>query len=88
MHVTGHIRKCELDMTHSYVRHDSFISHEVTCEDYSGFRVRFVFQYGVATISRLLKIIGLFCIEPYKKDNILQKKPIIFRSLRFAATQW
>jgi len=33
--------------------------------------------YGVATISRLLKIIGLFCKRAYKRDDILQKRPII-----------
>ena len=34
--------------------------------------------YGVATISRLLKIIGLFCKRAlsYKTDDILQKRPI------------
>jgi len=38
-------------------------------------------DYGVATMSRLLKIIGLFCKEPYKRDHILQKRPVILRSL-------
>jgi len=42
--------------------------------------------YGVATISRLLKIIGLFCKEPYKRDDILQKGPIILRGLLIVAT--
>jgi len=32
-----------------------------------------VFAYGVATISRLLKIVGLFC------KRALQKRPIISR---------
>jgi len=41
---------------------------------------------GVATISRLLKIIGLFAKEPYKRDNVLQKRPIILRSLLIVAT--
>ena len=43
--------------------------------------------YGVATISRHLKIIGLFCAkEPYKRDYILQKRPIILRSLLIITT--
>jgi len=44
------------------------------------------YSYGVATISRLLKIIGLFCKEPYKRDYILQKRPIILKSLLVVAT--
>ena len=43
--------------------------------------------YGVATISRLLKIIYIFFAkEPYEKNNILQKRPIILRSLLIVAT--
>jgi len=47
--------------------------------------------YGVATISRLIKIIGLFCRiklyvtfakEPYKRDYILQKRPTWLIDLR------
>jgi len=38
----------------------------------------------VATISRLLKTIGLFC----KRDYILQKRPIILRSLQVVATPY
>jgi len=44
-------------------------------------RLNLYSQYGVATISRLLKIIGLFCKKLYKRDDILQKRPIILRSL-------
>jgi len=43
-------------------------------------------RYGVATNSRLLQIIGLFAKEPYKRDDILQKRPIILRSLLIVAT--
>jgi len=32
--------------------------------------------YGLATISRLLKMVS-FAKEPYKRDYILQKRPII-----------
>jgi len=38
--------------------------------------------YGVGTISRLLKIIGLFrsfAKEPYEKDYILQMRPLKFK---------
>jgi len=46
-------------------------------------------QYGVATISKLFKIIVLFCKkEPYKRDDILQKRHIIVRSLLIAGTQY
>jgi len=31
-------------------------------------------SHGVATIGRLLKIICLFCKEPYKRDNILRTR--------------
>jgi len=45
--------------------------------------------YGVAAISRLLKIIGLVrAKEPYKRDYILQVRPIIFRSLLIVATPY
>jgi len=43
-------------------------------------------KYGVATISRLLNISVSFAKEPYKRDNILQKIPIILRSLLIVAT--
>ena len=43
---------------------------------------------GVATISRLLKLKRLFAKEPYKRDDILQKRPIIFRSLLSVATPY
>jgi len=31
-------------------------------------------HYGVASVSRIDKIVGLFAKEPYKKDNVLQKR--------------
>ena len=45
-------------------------------------------RYGVATISRLLQILGLSALveEPYKRDDILQKRLIILSSLRIEAT--
>ena len=45
-----------------------------------------VYSYGVASTSRLLKTIGLFAKEPYKSDDILQKRPLILRSLLIVAT--
>jgi len=32
---------------------------------------------GVALVSRIDKIIGLFCKEAYKRDDILHKRPVI-----------
>jgi len=44
--------------------------------------------YGVATISRLLEIISLFAKEPYKRDYILQKRPVDLMSLPIVATPY
>jgi len=41
-------------------------------------------KYGVPEISRLL-MIGSFAKEPYKRDNILQKRPIVLRSVLIVA---
>jgi len=50
---------------------------------------KFVWHYcGVATISRLLKIIGLFCKRAPEKRQYLQKRPIILRSLLIVATPY
>ena len=43
--------------------------------------------YGVASVSRIDKIIG-FAKEPYKRDNILQKRPIILSILLTVATPY
>ena len=48
----------------------------------------FKISYGVATISRLLKIKVSFAKETYQRDDILQKRPIIFRSLLIVATPY
>ena len=46
-------------------------------------------RYGGATISRLLKIIRLFCKRAqYKRDGILHKRPVILRSLLIIATPY
>jgi len=44
-------------------------------------------MYGVATCSRLLKIIGFFGKGALKRDGVLQKRPIILRSLLIVAAQ-
>jgi len=47
--------------------------------------------YGVATINRLLIIILYivsFAKEPYKRDDILQRRPMISRSLLIVATPY
>jgi len=49
---------------------------------------RVIRVWGGATISRLLKIIGLFCKELYTRDDILQKRPMILRSLLIVVTQY
>jgi len=43
--------------------------------------------YGVATISRPLKMVS-FEKEPYKKDYVLQKRPIFLWSLLIEATPY
>ena len=45
-------------------------------------------KYGVATISRLFKIIDLFCTRALQREDILQKKPITLRSLQIVATPY
>jgi hypothetical protein len=44
--------------------------------------------YGLATISRLLQLQVSFAKEPYKRNCILQKRPIILRSLLIVATPY
>ena len=44
--------------------------------------------HGVASSSRLLKIYVSFAKEPYKKDDILQKRPVTSRSLLIVATPY
>jgi len=83
--VTWLIHMC--DMTHSYVWHDSFI--RVT------WHALFIFVTRLILILRgmeWLRLVGSlksqvsFAKEPYKRDNILQKRPIILRSLLIEAT--
>jgi len=59
-------------MDESHSKRDSFTSKKT---------------YGAASVSRLLKIVS-FAKEPYKIDDILQKGPIILRSLLIVATPY
>ena len=43
--------------------------------------------YGVVTISRLLKIVGLFAEYSLFRRVLLQKRPVILRRLLIVATQ-
>jgi len=53
----------------------------------TGKDVSAVRDYGVATISRFLKLQVSFAKEPYKIDYILQKSPVILRSPLIVATR-
>ena len=44
-------------------------------------------KYGVATVSRSIKLQVSFAKEPYKRGNILQKRPINWKSL-LIALEW
>jgi len=51
-------------------------------------RLSCVFSYGVATISSLLKIIGLFAEYRLFYRALLQKRPLFLRSLLIVATPY
>jgi len=70
----------EWGMSHMQIKHITHVN--VSCR-----------THDVASIGRLLKIIGLFCKrdlsfakETYKRDDFLQKRPINLRSLLIEAT--
>jgi len=74
----------------SHVMYNTAIRHGTHMSDTSyqvSYHVSYT-CYGVASISRLLKIIGLFCKEPYKRDDILQKRPMFLGSLLIVATPY
>jgi len=76
-------------MPHSYMCHDSFGMSHVTHTKEARLLWKKRVLPGVATISRLLQKIKVSCAkEPYKRDYILQKRPIISRSLLFEATPY
>jgi len=44
--------------------------------------------YGVALVSRIDQLYVSFAKEPYRRDNILQKRPVILSILLSVATQY
>ena len=44
--------------------------------------------YGVASVSRIDKIVGFFAKEAYKSDDILQKRLVILSILLTVATPY
>jgi len=82
--MTHSIHMC--DMTHSYMRHNSFIcgTSFFNMWDTIGthFGTQFIqhnISYGVATIGRLLKIIGLFCKRALQKRLYSAKETYDFK---------
>ena len=45
-------------------------------------------RYGVTSVGRIDKIVGLFCKKPYPRDNVLQKIPVILSILPTVATPY
>jgi len=88
MHELGISRTITMDM-YIYVSQNLYIyrylyQHDVDIHINSFIRL----CYGVALVSRIDKMIGLFCQEPYKRGNILQKRPIIKSILLTVATPY
>jgi len=81
------------DMCHSCMRNVRLVVHMWDVPDEWVFMWAFASHikcgcpYGVATISRLLKI-GLFCRIPFFYRALLQKRPVILRSLLIVATPY
>ena len=69
---TKRLRANMCDATQFYVRHDSLII-------YATRRIRLVGS---------LKLWVSFAKEPYKRDDILQNRPIVLRSLLIIATPY
>jgi len=71
------------DMTNSYLWHGSFIRVTWLSQEYWAADVFaiacFHVYYGVATISRMLKNIGLFCNRDLQKRPIFCKETYIFK---------
>jgi len=80
-HTATHCNTLATHLQHTCIA--THLQHRVGCPLWRW--IAWYYWYGVATISRLLKIVGLFAKEPYKRDNILQKRPMILRSLLFVA---
>jgi len=64
---------CVCDMTHSHAWHEVFI---------------WGFHMGWLRLVGSLKLQVSFAKEPYERDHILQKRPIIIRSLLIVATPY
>jgi len=71
---------CLCENESMYVRACEYVC---VCQSQGGFA-----HYGVATISRLLNIIDLFGKRALKRVAILQKRPIILKSLLIVATPY
>ena len=83
------------DTSHSYVWHDSFIcvtwliqQCDITHAEQLVHRNEARSCYGVATISRLLKIMVSFAEHSFFYRALLQNRPIILRSLLIVATPY
>jgi len=78
-HAHTHIHTHAHAHTHTYIHEQTQTQTQTQTHAYT---------YGVFTISRLLKIIGLFCKRPYKIEYILQQRPTILWSLLLVATPY
>jgi len=87
--VTGSVADVS-EITYKYIKRTPYIVHKWPKSMFTMLSLkssRAASQvYGVATISRLLKIIGLFAESSLFYRALLQKRPIIYRSLLNVAT--
>jgi len=79
--VTWHIHMC--DMTLPHVWQDSFV-----CVTWHILCVTWIVRMGWLRLVGSLKLQVSFAKEPCKRDYILQKRPIILRSLLIVATSY
>jgi len=75
---------------HSTQDYRELVLRSVGLHIYIQIRLRILspYYYGVATISRLLKVIDLFCGISLFYRAVLQKRPLILRSLLIVATPY
>ena len=98
-HVLEHVLTCVPRICGGSVRHtlrahvreqvltwENISQRELTCANVHSYRLQGI--YGVATISKLLKFMGLFCENSLFYRALLQKRPIILRSLLIVATPY
>ena len=78
------------DMTHSYMRHDSFIYETwlIPIETCLIQNEQVSFDMGWLPLVASLKLYVSFAKETCKKDDILQKRPMMLRSLLIVATPY